>query len=114
MTTTISSTGVSPAASYLRQRVQKVSRQLQKAEFGAESLIRGELADVWEECSWGMGRLQRFASDMGFPEPHRTASAGPAAWKLPSIHRRRSRWSDYSGMGAHCPTKIVCQRQPGR
>lgn len=40
MTTTISSTGVSPAASYLRQRVQKVSRQLQKAEFGAESRIR--------------------------------------------------------------------------
>jgi len=52
MTTLTVGTGTSSAAEYLQKKAAKVNRQLQKsAAFGVENVIRGELADVWEECS---------------------------------------------------------------
>ena len=44
--------GESLTADFIRNRMADCSRQLQKsAVFGIENLIRGELAEVWEECS---------------------------------------------------------------
>ena len=44
--------GDSQTAGFIRHRIADCSRQLQKsAVFGIESVIRGELAEVWEECS---------------------------------------------------------------
>ena len=52
MTTLTVGAGASDAAAYVQSRAAKLTRQLQKsAAFGVESLIRGELADVWDECS---------------------------------------------------------------
>ena len=52
MTTMAVETGASPTAGYVQKQVAKWARQLQKsAAFGIESIIRGELAEVWEECS---------------------------------------------------------------
>jgi len=39
-------------AGFIRHRIADCFRQLQKsAAFGIENVIRGELADVWQECS---------------------------------------------------------------
>jgi len=51
MTVTFGS-GASPAAEFVRDRVADCARKLQKSTaIGIEGVIRGELADVWEECS---------------------------------------------------------------
>lgn len=44
--------GSSQTASYIRDQLARCERVLQKsAAFGVERVIRGELAEVWEECS---------------------------------------------------------------
>ncbi|MEJ7590427.1 MAG: hypothetical protein WKF77_02690 [Planctomycetaceae bacterium] len=44
--------GESQTAGFIRHRMADCSRMLQKSTaFGIENAIRGELADVWEECS---------------------------------------------------------------
>lgn len=49
---TIHDNGESQTAGFIRLRIADCSRQLQKSVvFGIESVIRGELADVWDECS---------------------------------------------------------------
>lgn len=52
MTTATMDSGVSASAEYIRERAGKFNRYLHKsAAFGIEKVIRGELAEVWEECS---------------------------------------------------------------
>jgi hypothetical protein len=48
----ICDSGASQTAEYIQKQVTDCSRILQKsAALGIEAMIRGELADVWEECS---------------------------------------------------------------
>lgn len=44
------SRGVSNEAQYIAERTSKYSRRLQKSALGSDSVVREELASVWEEC----------------------------------------------------------------
>lgn len=81
-------TGTSSAAEFVQKMAAKPARQLQKSEaFGVEGLIRGELADVWKECSeadWDGHNALPVAWD-SYRNAERFLRAMPLRMSVPSI-----------------------------